>query len=271
MIRKALLRGYLLGWFGVVCNAVGATGCEATTFTIHVKQVSVNVAQFVGGSYNLGYDPKDFTGSRKHSSPTRTVHVEEFVIASHPLTIQQVRNLLPIASLSTGAQDWIREGPECPECPMGGLNLSDVTMILDSLNTESVWKAKIPTEDEWEVAASCCGQVLQPWAGLSRSEHNSLYGINNTSRPVGSIVPGIRLFCGITDAYFSVSQYVKISSNGKSDGAIAVKGHLRMIGNSVFGRGSDLARSYSRYIIPDGDGTERSLYKSGLRIVFTKK
>ncbi|WP_421318386.1 formylglycine-generating enzyme family protein [Aeromonas veronii] len=221
-----------------------------------------------GGYYKIGISEEEaesVTMKFKHVGvekswimkevPEHVQKVEAFEIAKYPVTNQEFREFLVDTGFSELPSSWhlgIFDYYKANH-PVYSVSLNAISVYIEWLNTKTNNEFRLPTEVEWEVAASGLAHNEYPWGNQFSSllANTAESGIYHTT-PVG-IYPNGTSFFGAHDMAGNVEEYVSCDYKPYHGGMFQVD-HLsennvkyRVARGGSFARFADLARTSRRH------------------------
>ena len=187
--------------------------------------------------------------------PAHSTCLEPFAIARYPVTNQEYREFL----VDAGAP-WIPSSWTFGVYPAASSNHPVWTIPPEAADAYAAWLARrtgrafrLPTEAEWEYAASGGGRQEYPWGDDFLADHaNTVEAGPLTTTPVGSYPAG-RTASGLDDMAGNVEEYTA-SSYAAYPGGVVVTDDLarsepayRVARGGSFSRFGDLCRCKRRH------------------------
>jgi len=202
--------------------------------------------------------------------PQHTVHLKPYQLALYPVTNSEYQDFLLESGYPEIPTSW-----DFRRYPRERSNHPVYTVTPQAADAYVAWLAKrtgrnfrLPTEDEWEWAATGPSTHEFPWGSEFDADlcNTAESGIFN-STPVGVFVGGQSPF-GIADMAGNVEEYVSDPYQAYPDGAfvkdhlVDIHGEYRVARGGSFARFRDLARNKRRH----GHNPKSPTYAMGFRL-----
>ena len=202
--------------------------------------------------------------------PKHKVSIKPFKLAKYPVTNSQYKKFLLETQHPEIPSSW-----EFRRYPIERANHPVYTVSPDSADAYAKWLTcktriayRLPTEPEWEWAASGPDRNEFPWgntfnANFANTAETGLF----TSSPVGVFLGGESCF-GISDMAGNVEEYTAHNyypyPNGRTvvDHLVELNGQYRVARGGSFARFRDLARTKRRH----GHNPKSATYAMGFRL-----
>jgi formylglycine-generating enzyme required for sulfatase activity len=205
----------------------------------------------------------------RKETPRHPVALDDYWIATYPVTNVEYRRFLADTAAKhrpstwyLGAYPWDRANH-----PVAGIRPHDADVYAAWLSERSGHPWRLPTEAEWEHAATGPDGHDFPWGdAFDPSAANTRETGVHTTTPVGAF-PGGRTWCGALDMAGNVEEYVADDYRPYPGGVVvrddlvARIGAYRIARGGGFARYGDLARTRRRH-----GGHPGPLYPIGFRL-----
>lgn len=112
--------------------------------------------QVQGGVFLMGGGPRD------NENPRHAVRVGDFLLARNPVTREEYQRFLDATGHSS-PPFWDEPAFADPRMPAVGPSWEDAAAYCAWLSERTSASVRLPTEAEWERAATCGRDVLYPW------------------------------------------------------------------------------------------------------------
>ncbi|WP_045959290.1 formylglycine-generating enzyme family protein [Xenorhabdus poinarii] len=188
-------------------------------------------------------------------TPEHQVHLDSYRIGKYPVTNKEYKDFLLDSREERIPRHWFlgRYPRECANHPVMGISEEDAECYISWLNKKTGRKFRLPTEHEWEYAASGPGKLQYPWGNHFLPDHcnTAEFGLLTTT-PVG-------LFChadspiGCTDMAGNVEEFVADfyapypGADFIEDDLVNKLGAYRVARGGSFSRFQDLTRNTRRH------------------------
>jgi formylglycine-generating enzyme required for sulfatase activity len=207
--------------------------------------------------------------------PRHIVALSSYAIAKYPVTNKEYYEFL----LDSGHEDipssWHfgRYPQEKSNHPVYTISPLSAEIYCQWLSNKTHRSYRLPTEYEWEYAASGGQDIEFPWGNHFNADfaNTAETGLFDTS-PVGVFAEGNSL-CGCADMAGNVEEYVsddyKPYPNGTfiADHLVDIHGHYKVARGGSFARFRDLARVKRRH----GHNPKSQTYAMGFRLALSLK
>lgn len=120
-------------------NSAGTGYGNELTFTSRISMVFVG-----GGSFTIGATAEQGGDGEADETPTGTVQLGNYYLGKYEVT--QAEWLAVMGSNPSSVAN-------CPTCPIENVSWTEVQEFIDSLNAQTGFSYRLPTEAEWEYAA----------------------------------------------------------------------------------------------------------------------
>jgi formylglycine-generating enzyme required for sulfatase activity len=247
------------------------------------------MVKILGGSYPVGSSMKEIEQALYEYShlnlnrkwlikeyPKHEVEIADFIIGKYPVTNQEFLEFLLKTKYDRLPTSWIlgRFPTEKQNHPVFNVLPEDIMAYINWLNFETGRQFRLPTEYEWEIAASGGDDRQYPWGdSFDTQKCNTVEGNVLGSTPVG-MYEGMALFAnGLCDMAGNVEEYVSDDYSPYPGGDLvndhlnANNNHYRIARGGSFGRFGDLARCKRRHgLFPE---SVRHVFPMGFRLAET--
>ncbi|WP_170973511.1 SUMF1/EgtB/PvdO family nonheme iron enzyme [Rhizobium sp. FKY42] len=205
--------------------------------------------------------------------PKHDVEVADFFIGKYPVTNSEYLEFLAKSGYNRIPTSWIlgRFPTEKRNHPVFNVLPEDAIAYIDWLNLETGRQFRLPTEYEWEIAATGGDGRQYPWGDHFNPAYcNTVEGNVLGSTPVGMYEGMAPCAYGLCDMAGNVEEYVA-DDYRPYPGGEAIKDHLnhdadyyRIARGGSFGRFGDLARCQRRHgLFPE---SVRAIFPMGFRL-----
>lgn len=218
---------------------------------------------------DLGLDPAWIL----KEAPRHAVTLKPYAIGKYPVTNLEYRVFLEATGHKGVPTSWsFRRYPiERSNHPVYSIEVEDAKAYCQWLSQKTGRLFRLPSEAEWEFAASGGSQADFPWGDVFDGEKaNCLESGVYASTPIGAFPAGAAP-CGALDMAGNVEEYVS-DTYAPYPGGAYIDDHLSQIHGSyhiarggTFARFRDLARTRRRH----GHNPRSSAYAMGLRLAET--
>jgi len=248
-----------------------------------LSDLTPSMVDIPGGSAFIGLDEEDIdkvlanfadlglqTKWIEKECPKHNVLIKPFKLAKYPVTNSQYKNFLLDTKYPEIPTSWeFRRYPlERANHPVYTVSAESADAYARWLNSKTGVSYRLPTEAEWEWAASGPNRNEFPWgntfnANLANTAETGLF----TSSPVGAFLGGESCF-GISDMAGNVEEYTSGNyrpyPNGPAvvDHLVELNGQYRVARGGSFARFRDLARTKRRH----GHNPKSATYAMGFRL-----
>jgi len=223
-----------------------------------VVEVNLKVpeARIEGGSFTIGAVKHDRRAGGKEKA--RTVTVSSFFMDTVPVTNAQYKSFLQTTDVPRSQwPDFLAEGDlSGADQPVVGITLAEAQKYAAWVSGILGVTKRLPTEDEYEVAARAGQDVIYPWGDEAptdgvRANYSGNKKFDSTS-PVGSFANGANPL-GLTDMVGNVWQW----TTSAPDGQITADPSYRIIkGGSWLDGPGELRISNRRAVNPDESASD---------------
>lgn len=255
----------------------------ALTGDPRIDTLSPQMIAIDGGEVSIGLDESEIDAvmSRfqhigldekwiRKECPEHVVRLQDFRIAKYPVTNFEYREFLLDSGYHELPSSW-----EFRRYPLERANHPVYTLNAEAADAYAAWLSdktgrafRLPTEAEWEHAASGWGRLEFPWGNEYQPDFSNTVetGIFSTT-PVGIFVEGNSPF-GVADMAGNVEEYVLdlygAYSHGQfiDDHLVQLNGEYRVARGGCFSRLRDLARTRRRH----GRNPASQTYAMGFRL-----
>jgi len=125
---------------------------SSVDFTETFAGVSIKLVFVQGGTFQMGSTVEE------DEMPVHSVRVSDFYIGKYEVTQEQWRAIMGNSSDKFSG---------CDNCPVKRVSWNDVQEFIQKLNAKTGKTYRLPTEAEWEYAASAGNKSANKWAGVS--------------------------------------------------------------------------------------------------------
>ncbi len=250
-----------------------------------IKVLSPEMIKISGGDFYIGIDIKEVAdvvaryqdvGVEEKwilkEAPRHKVNVNTFSMAKYPVTNLEYREFLLNTQHDELPTSWsLGVFPvEKANHPVYSISLASIDKYIQWLNKKTGENYRLPTEQEWEVAASGYEQKEFPWGDFFDSSHANTVelGIYRTT-PVGMFKTGaselgIQDLAGNVEEYVANDYYVYPNGLKQIDHLNESADSYRVARGGSFARFEDLARNSRRHgRFPK---FEREIFAMGFRL-----
>ena len=202
--------------------------------------------------------------------PRYKVTLQDYSIAKYPVTNQEYRDFLLDSSYSELPSSWhFRRFPkECSNHPVYSVSAKAADAYCQWLAKKTSRNFRLPTEAEWEFAASGKEGYEFPWGNTFKADfaNTAETGLFQSS-PIGAFIEG-NTMTGLTDMAGNVEEYVADNYTAYpggdfiTDHLVEIHGAYRIARGGSFARFRDLARTRRRH----GHNPRSVTYAMGFRL-----
>lgn len=239
-------------------DAKSTVACDFRHFTNRQEFFASSEAKVPGGSYTVGSVARDKRAARKEA-PRKAV-VKDFYIDVKPVTNSMYAAFLADTKSTDLPEYWDNPDYNQPEQPVVGVTLEQAKAYAAWLSKRLGVAKRLPTEDEWEIAARGGKDVIYPWGDeLPSDGPRANYRGNgkfSLPSPVGSFENGKNAL-GLYDMAGNVWQWTATQKDPSVEG-----GNVYLKGGSWMDGPADLRISNRRDISPS-----KNEFDVGFRLV----
>lgn len=182
------------------------------------------------GEYKTGAVAQDRRAGIKEKE--RTVELSSFAIDVYPVTNMQYAAYLYTIDADFAPEYFNNDDYNHDKQPVVGITAADAEAYAQWLSEQTGWNFRLPTDDEWEVAARAGTENIYPWGddvpSKSKSANYKGNGTFKTPSPVGSFDNGNNAW-GLVDMAGNVWEWTATSREAQ-EGFRTVKGGSWMDG-----------------------------------------
>ena len=248
-----------------------------------IDSLNPNMIHITAGKVEIGLPEKDIESVLKafhglgldrkwiaKECPQHKVMLQGYSIAKYPVTNQEYRDFLLDSGYTELPTSWhFRRYPkEYSNHPVYSVSAAAADAYCQWLAKKTGRKFRLPTEAEWEYAASGKEGYEFPWgnsfeADFANTAETGLF----QSSPIGAFVDG-NTPTGLTDMAGNVEEYVADNYTAYpggdiiSDHLVEIHGTYRIARGGSFARFRDLARTRRRH----GHNPRSATYAMGFRL-----
>ncbi len=205
---------------------------DARYFVASDINQTYSFANVEGGEFNVGALGHDAKAAKKEAA--HTVTLEAFDIAVAPVTNYQYALYLYLTRNEATPEYFVNSDYNNPNQPVIGVSLEDAENYAAWLSTQINATLRLPTDDEWEVAARAGAEFIYPWGDDDPSKGKKANykgnGKYKYTSPVGAFETGINAW-GLMDMSGNVWEWTTSMRNLPEDSEMrTVKGGSWMDG-----------------------------------------
>lgn len=142
-------------------------------YAVYPKNKLFTGAKIPGGEYYTGAVPQDKKASLRENR--KKVKIKSFEMSIYPVTNEQYQFYLYLTNNNEYPEYYDNDDYNGKDLPVVGISYLEAEKYVDWLSKQLGRKFRLPTNDEWEVAARAGQETIYPWG----DEDPSIDGIAN--------------------------------------------------------------------------------------------
>lgn len=211
----------------------GASSVDARYYSVEDINEAYKTVAVTGGKFTTGALASD-TKASKVREVAREVELADYSIALTPVTNFQYATYLYLTRAESNPEYFDNSDFNAPDQPVIGVSAGDAEAYAAWLSEQTGSTYRLPSDDEWEVAARAGEEVIYPWGNdapnKGKKANYKKNGKFKFTSPVGAFEENVNAW-GLVDMAGNVWEWTSTARN-ESEGSTlrTVKGGSWMDG-----------------------------------------